>query len=73
MPKIKTKRKSVIVTTRLTPEIKNSIDQASSQEGISSSEWMRNIIVKELRTRDLLPVTYILPEIDENPDRVKNV
>lgn len=65
MPKIRRKKKTVSMNIRVTPEIKDAIDNASSREWLSISDWIRNTVVKALRDRNLLPSTYILPEIDE--------
>ncbi|MDP2900190.1 MAG: hypothetical protein Q8O47_04410 [Candidatus Bathyarchaeota archaeon] len=61
------------MNVRMTPEIKDAVDNASSREWLSVSDWIRNIIVNELRARNLLPVTYVLPEIDETGTRTENM
>ena len=61
------------MNVRMTPEIKDAVDNASSREWLSVSDWIRNIVVNELRARNLLPTTYVLPEIDETGSRTENM
>lgn len=65
MPKIKSDKKTVLVSARFIPDIKYSIDQAAAQEGISTSEWIRTIIIGALRERNLLSSAYRMPHIDQ--------
>ncbi|MFH2112487.1 MAG: hypothetical protein ABIJ47_14660 [Candidatus Bathyarchaeota archaeon] len=65
MPRIRRKKRTVSMNIRVTPEIKDAIDNASAREWLSVSDWIRSTVVKALRARDLLPATYFLPEIDE--------
>jgi len=73
MPKIRRKKRTIIMNVRMTPEIKDAVDNASSREWLSVSDWIRNIVVNELRARNLLPATYVLPEIDETGSRTGNM
>lgn len=65
MPKIRRRKRTIIVNVRMTQEIKDAVENAASREWLSVSEWIRNIVFNELKTRNLLPATYILPGIDE--------
>ncbi len=65
MPKTRTGAKSDLLCTRVTTPIKEIIGQQASMEGLTPSEWLRNLIVKELRARNALPVVFKLPEIKE--------
>lgn len=65
MPRTKAGRKSDLLCTRLTPEIKTIIAQTAAQEGITSSEWLRNLIIRELRSVDVLPTVFRVPKIEK--------
>jgi len=41
--------KTELLTTRVTPHIKSIIIQITQREGLDVSEWLRNLIVNELR------------------------
>ncbi len=73
MPKIKRKKRTIIMNVRMTPEIRDAVEHAASKEWLSVSEWIRNVAFNELRARNLLPTTYILPEIDETGSRTENM
>jgi hypothetical protein len=47
--------KSVLVATRVTPKIKEVVEGMAVREGLSVSEWLRNLIVLELKESDALP------------------
>lgn len=65
MPRTESELKDSLLCTRVTPRIKDAVTQQASQEGITPSEWLRNIIVKELRERGALTTTFRLPKIRE--------
>ncbi len=65
MPKTKTRNKSDLLCTRLTPEIKSLINHVAAQEGVNSSEWVRKLIIKELRELDALQTQFIIPTIEK--------
>lgn len=66
MPRTETEAKTKLVCTRLTPIIGSVVFQQAAQEGLTSSEWIRNIIIKELRERQVLPkIIFRLPESKE--------
>ncbi len=64
MPRTKSKVKDNSVYVRVTKTIKEQIEYQASQEGVTSSEWLRNIIIKELRERNALPALFNVPEIE---------
>ena len=68
MPKTKSGSKTDLLCTRLTPEIKGIIAQTAAQEGITSSEWLRNLIIRELRAVNMLPTIFRVPTIDKELD-----
>ena len=49
------------MTTRVTPQIKNVVDQQASREGLTSSEWLRNLVIRELKGENLLPTVFKVP------------
>ena len=46
--------KDVLLSTRLTPRIKELVKISAASEGLYPSEWMLMLIVKELNHKDLL-------------------
>jgi hypothetical protein len=70
MPKINSETKDSIVYLRLTTTIKDLIEYQATQEGITPSEWLRKLIIKELRERNAISTTYKLPSLlTEEKDR----
>jgi hypothetical protein len=65
MPKTKSSAKESSVYVRVTKTIKDLIVYQASQEGVTPSEWLRNLITKELRERKALPTLFKVPEIEE--------
>jgi len=63
MPKTKSETKECIVYLRLTSTIKSLITYQAAQEGVTPSEWLRKLVIKELRERDALSSTFRVPEI----------
>lgn len=49
------KSKDEMIATRVTPRIKNIIINISSREGLNVSEWLRYLIIAELRRNEALP------------------
>lgn len=66
MPRIKSQVKRSSIYVRLTKNIKDLVVYQASQEGITPSEWVRNLIIKELKERKILPTVLRLPEIEES-------
>ncbi len=63
MPKIKSETKDSIIYLRITNTIKSLVTYQATQEGITPSEWLRKIIIKELRERNALPATFKVPTV----------
>ena len=49
MPRTSFDAKTSLVCTRVTPYIKQILEQQASREGLTASEWVRNLIIKELK------------------------
>ena len=47
--------KTELVCTRVTSQIKEAIVREAVHEGLVPSEWLRNLIIKELKERNALP------------------
>ena len=62
MPKREGSVKEGFLSTRVTFAIKESVFQEAQTEGLTPSEWLRNLVVKELKDRQALPKGYVLPE-----------
>ena len=71
MPKSQSGLKENLVSTRVTPAIRNVILAVARREGITISEWLRNLIIEELRKRDLLPRVPEMPRIGGEEGRSK--
>ena len=63
MPRTSFEAKTSLVCTRVTPYIKEIIEQQASREGLTSSEWVRNLIIKELKEENLLQMVFKTPRI----------
>ena len=66
----------MLIATRVTPRIKKIISQMAYREGLSVSEWLRNLIVVELKNNEALPSINNIPEgvIDiDSIDYEKNI
>lgn len=61
MPKTDSQTKTALLTTRVTPQIKGVVEQQASREGLTSSEWLRNLVTKELKSENLLPTIFKVP------------
>ena len=55
MPKREGSVKEEFLSTRVTFNIKESVFQEAQTEGLTPSEWLRNLVVKELKERQALP------------------
>jgi hypothetical protein len=62
MPRTSSVAKTSLVCTRVTPDIKQILEQAS-REGLTASECVRHVIVKELKAENLLPMVFKTPKI----------
>lgn len=67
MPKTSSEAKDSIIYLRVTGTIKDLVKNQAAQEGISPSEWLRKIVIRELRERNALPITFKTPAIEERP------
>jgi hypothetical protein len=65
MPKTRSSAKESSVYVRVTKTIKELIIYQASQEGVTPSEWLRNLITKELRERKAFPTLLKVPELEE--------
>jgi hypothetical protein len=63
MPRTSFDAKTSLVCTRVTPYIKQILEQQASREGLTASEWVRNLIIKELKAEDLLQMVFKTPKI----------
>jgi hypothetical protein len=61
MPKTDSETKAALLTTRVTPQIKDVVEQQASREGLTSSEWLRNLVIEELKRESLLPTVFKVP------------
>lgn len=64
MPRNTSNPKTVLLATRVTPRIKAIVEQMAIREGLSMSEWLRNLIVLELKKSEALPSVLKIPEYD---------
>jgi hypothetical protein len=46
--------KTEVVAFRLTPSFKRVLEQLAANEGLDLSAWMRNLIIKELKSRGII-------------------
>ena len=58
MPKIQGALKNELLCTRSTAMIREAVVREAQKEGLTTSEWLRNLILKELKERDALPTTF---------------
>jgi hypothetical protein len=64
MPKRRGQNKEVILATRVTPRIKEIVMSMADREGLSISEWLRSLIINELKNNKALPKILQMPEIE---------
>jgi len=64
MPKIESDTKGELLCTRVTAVIKEAVLRESRSEGLTTSEWLRNLVVKELKERGALPRVYLFPKLE---------
>jgi len=48
---------------RVPPRIKDFIFQAAKSEGMDASEWLRKVVVEELRKRGVLPLILMSSDL----------
>ncbi|MBS7614461.1 hypothetical protein KEJ18_01820 [Candidatus Bathyarchaeota archaeon] len=66
MPKIEIDSRAELLCTRVTQVIKEAVIHESQVEGLTPSEWLRNLIVKELKERGALPRVYRFPNLEKS-------
>ena len=64
MPRNNANPKTVLLATRVTPSIKRLVSQLAQREGLAISEWLRNIVVMELKRNSALPSLTQMPEYE---------
>ena len=63
MPKIGGEIKTSLISTKVTSRIREIIIQQASREGITTSEWLRKLIIKELKNENLLSIVFKTPKV----------
>ena len=63
MPKIDGEIKTSLISTKVTSRIREIITQQASREGITTSEWLRKLIIKELKDENLLSMVFKTPKV----------
>ncbi|MBT7347764.1 hypothetical protein HN807_11850 [Candidatus Bathyarchaeota archaeon] len=53
----------MLLATRVTPRIRDIVVQMAQREGLNVSEWMRNLIIMELKRAEALPNVLRAPII----------
>lgn len=70
MPRKTGTPKTVLLATRVTPRIRDIVVQMAHREGFNVSEWLRNLIISELKRNEALPSVLRSPdfklELDED-------
>lgn len=66
MPKTTAERKTELVATRLTPPLKQAVKKEAQREGRDVSEWLRNLLIEELRERGRLPDRLSIGNLEKN-------
>jgi hypothetical protein len=64
MPRNNANPKTVLLATRVTPRIKRVVTQLAQREGLAVSEWLRNIVVMELKRNSALPAMIPMQEYE---------
>ena len=54
--------KSVLLATRVTPGINEKIKQIAFREGLYVSEWIRQLLIAELKNQDMLGRPLHVPQ-----------
>lgn len=62
MPQKTEPPKNMLLATRITPRIQDSVVHMAQREGLNVSEWLRNLIIMELKRRDVLPSVRVFPQ-----------
>jgi hypothetical protein len=64
LPKKTGTPKNVLLATRVTPRIRDIVVQMAHREGLNVSEWLRNLIIGELKRNQVLPNILRAPNIN---------
>ena len=62
-------RKTILLATRVTPKISQTVRQLAFREGLTVSEWIRNLIGSELKESNVLPNRLMSPYKDHQPSQ----
>jgi len=63
MPQKSGTPKNVLLATRVTPRIRDIVVQMAHREGLNVSEWLRNLIISELKRNEVLPTVLRAPNL----------
>jgi len=63
MPQKSGTPKNVLLATRVTPRIRDIVVQMAHREGLNTSEWLRNLIIGELKRNEALPNVIRAPNL----------
>ena len=63
MPQKSGTPKNVLLATRVTPRIRDIVVQMAQREGLNVSEWLRNLIISELKRNEVLPAVLRAPNL----------
>ncbi len=55
--------KNMLLATRVTPRIRDIVVQMAQREGLNVSEWLRSLIIMELKRAEALPNVLRAPNI----------
>jgi len=53
------------MATRVTPRIRDVVARMAESEGLNVSEWLRSLIVAELKRRNSLPFVLAISGLEE--------
>lgn len=63
MPRKTGTPKNVLLATRVTPRIRDIVVQMAQREGLNVSEWLRVLIINELKRNSALPNVIRAPNV----------
>jgi len=69
MPKKNSETKTALLATRVTSLLKGVVSDEARKDGLDVSEWVRSLIISELRRRKSLPVGLRASERRREGDR----
>ncbi|MBO3810233.1 hypothetical protein KEJ25_05715 [Candidatus Bathyarchaeota archaeon] len=65
MPKKKTPIKRVTLSVRLTQQVKSLVEDVAYMEGLTASEWVRILVMEELKRRGVLKAQPLEMQLEE--------